>query len=331
MPAPFVVVHSDAVEAPEAYAIERQVVETAGGELRLTRSATQDQLVSALADADAVLVSAAPIDAHVAAHLQRTKVVVRYGVGLDTLDLPALTAAGIVVAHVPDFCQPEVANHTMALLLACAKKLVPLDRAVRAGVWRNGPLAPMQHLTGQVLGLVGYGAIARAVARRAEAFDLHVLAWDPFVADTPGAERVNGLSELLQRSDIVSLHTPLTPDTFHLLNADSLAEMKPTAFLINTSRGPVVHEEALVNALTKGLIAGAGLDVFEVEPLPATSALATLDNVVLLPHSASFSDRAFADLQARVAAAAVQVCVERRWPQFAANRSTVIPKDTLSD
>jgi D-3-phosphoglycerate dehydrogenase / 2-oxoglutarate reductase len=325
----FVVVHSDAAEPPEAYAIERSVVEAAGGELRLTRSAGPAELVAALAPADAVLVSSARIDAEVAAHLPNTKVVVRYGVGLDTLDIPALTAAGIVVAHVPDFCQPEVANHTMALVLACVKKLVPLDRAVRAGVWRPGPLAPMQHLTGQTLGLVGYGAIARAVARRASAFELEVLTFDPYVTDTPGAERVADLGELLARSDIVSLHTPLTPETFHLIDGDALARMKPSAFLVNTSRGPVVDEAALADALMSGAIAGAGLDVFETEPLPASSPLVALDNVVLLPHSASFSDRAFADLRARVAGAAVDVCVGGRWPQFVPNRTIVTPKVPL--
>jgi D-3-phosphoglycerate dehydrogenase len=324
------VAHSDAFERPEAYAIERGVVEAAGGTLALTRGRTAEELIANLAGADAVLVSAAPISRAVAETLTDCKVVVRYGVGLDTLDIPALTDAGIVVAHLPDFCQPEVANHAIALLLAVAKKIVPLDRAVRSGAWRTGPLGPMQHLTGQTLGLIAYGAIARATAKRAAAFDLEVIAWDPYASDFTGAQRVDTLDELLARSDFVSVHTPLTPETHHLVNADVLAKMKPTAYLVNTSRGPVVDEAALVDALRAGTIAGAGLDVFEVEPLPAGSPLAELDNVVLLPHSASYSDRAFADLRRRVAEAAVEVCVHGRWPQFVPNRTTVKPKVPLS-
>ncbi len=320
-----VVVHADAFEAPEAYSIERAVVEAAGGEFRLTRARSEAELIANLAQADAVLVSAAPITATVVASLS-AKVVVRYGVGLDTLDIPALSAAGIVVAHVPDFCQSEVANHTLALLLACAKKLVPLDRAVRAGQWRAGPLGPMQHITDQTLGLVAYGNIAKAVAKRAAAFDLRVLAWDPYAQDFSGAEAVPTLAELLARSDFVSLHTPLTPETHHLINAETLALMKPSAYLINTARGPVVHEAALVAALQAGAIAGAGLDVFETEPLGGDSPLLSsgsvvLDNVVLLPHSASYSDRAFAGLRRRVAEAAIDVCVRNQWPEFPHNRA----------
>ncbi len=316
----FTVVHADAFEPPGTYDIERAVVQAAGGTLVLSRAADQAELIANLADADAVLVSSAAITSDVAAAL-RAEVVVRYGVGLDTLDIAALTRAGIVVAHLPDFCQPEVANHVFALLLACVKKVVPLDRAVRSGVWRPGPLAPMPHLTGQTLGLVGYGNIARAVARRAVGFDLEVLAWDPYVTDFSDATRVDALSELLGRADFVSLHTPLTAETHHLMNAETLSLMRPGAYLINTSRGPVVSEEALVAALRTGRLAGAGLDVFETEPLPRTSPLVELDNVVLLPHSASYSDRAFAELRRRVAEAAVDVCVRRRWPQFVPNRA----------
>lgn len=325
----FTVVHADAFDPPGAYDIERAVVQAAGGTLLLSRAADQTELIANLAGADAVLVTSAAITSDVAAAL-RAKVVVRYGVGLDTLDIPALTRAGVVVAHLPDFCQPEVANHAFALLLACAKRLVPLDRAVRSGAWRPGPLAPMPHLTGQTLGLVGYGNIARAVARRAVGFDLDVLAWDPYATDFSGAARVDTLSELLRRADFVSLHTPLTAETRHLINADTLNQMRPGAYLINTSRGAVVSEEALVAALRAGRLAGAGLDVFETEPLPRTSPLVELDNVVLLPHSASYSDRAFADLRRRVAEAAVDVCVRGRWPQFVPNRAELEGRVALS-
>ncbi|MPZ99426.1 MAG: C-terminal binding protein [Dehalococcoidia bacterium] len=329
----FLVVHADAVDEA-AFMIERQIIEAAGGVLRLSRSATEDERITALREADAVLVSAAQMTPRVCQGLDRCKLIVRYGVGLDSLDIPAATDCGIVIAHFPDFCQPEVANHALMLLLASAKKLVPLDRAVRSGQWRPGPLGPMQHITGQTLGLVAYGNIARFFAKRARSLDLEILAYDPYVPDevfaADGVERASSLDALLERSDYVSVHTPLTPETHHLMGAAQFRAMKPTAYLINTSRGPVVDEAALVDALRAGEIAGTGLDVFEQEPLPGSSPLAEMENVVLMPHSASYSDRAFDTMKRRVGETVVDVLVNGRWPEFVPNRATVRPRVALS-
>jgi D-3-phosphoglycerate dehydrogenase len=312
----FLVVHSDA-GGPAALAIEREIIEGASARLELTRASSEDELIENLKHADAVLVSAAQITRRVIESLPRCKLLVRYGVGLDTLDIPAATEHGIVVAHFPDFCQPEVANHAIMLLLACAKKLVRLDRAVRDGSWRPGPLAPMGAIHGETLGLVAFGAIAQEVAPRAQALGLDVVAYDPYASDEAFAgrdvERVETLEELLQRSDYVSLHTPLTPQTHHLMGAEQFRSMKSSAFVINTSRGGVIDEQALIEALQGEEIAGAGLDVFEREPLPAGSPLVQMDNVVLMPHTASYSDSAFEGLQRRAGQTAVAV-MEGRWP-----------------
>ena len=192
--------------------------------------------------------------------LERCKLYVRYGVGLDSIDVPAATDNDIVVAYFPDYCQDEVANHTIMLLLASAKKLSLLDRTMRTGRWRPGGFGVMGPITGETLGLVGFGNIAREVVPRAQALGLQLIGCDPYIPDEPftalGVERVESLDELLARSDYVSIHTPLTAETRHHFGRDQFGKMKPSAYLLNTSRGPVIDEEALVEALQEGQIAG---------------------------------------------------------------------------
>jgi D-3-phosphoglycerate dehydrogenase len=313
---PFLTVHADARD-PAALAIEREIIEAAGGRFEPTASTSEGELIENLQDAEAILVTSARITRRVVEAMTRCKLIIRYGVGLDTLDIPAATDHGMVVAHYPDFCQPEVANHATMLLLACAKKLVVLDRTVRDGSWRPGPLSPMHQVHGETLGLVALGNIGQEFAPRAQALGLNVIAFDPFASDEPferlGIERVATLDELLGRSDFVSLHTPLTPETEHMMSTEQFRAMKSTAFLINTSRGPTVDQEALIAALDAGEIAGAGLDVFEQEPLAGDSPLTEMENVVLTPHSASFSDYAFDTMKQRVGNTVVAL-MNGRWP-----------------
>ncbi len=323
MPA-FTVYHSDASPDFSDFSIERDALAAIDAELRLIEPGKSPaQLADLLHDADAVIVTSAPIDAAVMASMPNCKVVVRYGVGVDTLDLDAATTNGIVCAHAPDFCMEEVGNHALLLMLAAVKKLVPLDRAIRDGGWRRGPLGPMQHLHGQTLGLVACGSIGQAFAKRAQSLSMRVIAYDPYIepaaARAAGIDLVDSLDALLAQSDVVSVHTPLRLETRHLIDAHAFATMKPTAYLINTARGPIVDEAALVDALQRGEIAGAGLDVFEQEPVPADSPLRAMDNVVLTPHSASYSDHAFRLLSRRVAQSAVHV-LGGHWPRFVANR-----------
>jgi len=316
----FLIVHADARD-PSAFEIERAIVEGAGARLELTRSSAEAELIDNLRAADAILVSSAQITRTVVESMPRCRLIVRSGVGLDTLDIPAATEHGIVVAHFPDFCQPEVANHAIMLLLACAKQLASLDRAVRDGRWRPGPLASMGPIHGETLGLIAFGNIAEEVAPRAQALGLRVIAFDPYISDEPfqrmAVERVASQEELLRRSDYVSLHPPLTAETRHLMGAAQFQQMKRSACLINTSRGPVVDEPALIEALRSGAIASAGLDVFEHEPLPADSPLVEMENVVLTPHSASYSDPAVEKLKHRVGQTAVEL-MQGRWPDASA-------------
>ena len=260
-------------------------------------SVSEDDLIEAAADADALLVSTREaITRRVLEHLPRTRVISRYGVGLDNVDLDAAAEQGIVVTHYPGYCTSEVADHALALILALNRRIVEQDRSLREGAWvQHGPATrtilrgPIQPLREQTLGIVGFGRIGKAVAERARPFGVTMLAADPYVEPAAvaahGVEPV-GLPELLARTDIVTLHCPLTPETRGIIGAGELARMKPTAVLVNTARGPVVDETALVSALRSGAIAGAALDVFEREPI-VTDELLELENVVLTPHIAS--------------------------------------------
>jgi D-3-phosphoglycerate dehydrogenase len=267
---------------------------------------TPEKVIEACHDADACLIPGQAFPAAVIDKLEHCRVLVRYGIGYDVIDVEAASRKGILVVNFPDFCQPEVANHALALLLDCAKKISRQDRWIRSGGWRGGRapfLQPMGAIHGETVGLIGFGAIARDFQRRLAVLDMHVLAYDPYVkpevAGALGVELVS-LDELLQRSDYVSIHVPLLPATHRMITAEKLALMKPTAYLINTGRGPVVDMEALIAALKSGGIAGAGLDTFAVEPLPADSPLLRLDNVVMTPHCASYADATARNLWRRV-------------------------------
>jgi len=314
------VVHADARPGSELRE-ERLALDPLGCEVVATQAADEDGLIANLKDADVVLVAAAPITRRVLENLARCRAVVRYGIGVDNVDLQAATDCGIVVAQVLDFCTEEVSNHALALLLALARGLLPLHRDATAGLWRQPHAWALAPVHGQTLGIVGFGNIGRAVARKARAFGMRLLARDPYGDPNAAAElgaALVPLADLLAESDYVSLHTPLTPETRHLIGAAELRAMKPTAVLINTARGPVVDEAALVEALASGGIAGAGLDVFEEEPLPADSPLCRLGNVVLTPHVASVSPEAMRRLREEVGQAAADV-LRGRWPKYVAN------------
>jgi len=320
---------------PAWFEVERSIIEPAGGRIVVQRAASQDERAALLKHAHAVLVSGAQITDALLGQLPNLELIIRYGVGVDTLDIPAATAHGVVVAHYPDFCQPEVANHAMLLLLAVARKLLPHDRTMRAGQFRGAGLPVVPPITGQTLGIVAVGAIGREVALRARAFGMHVLAYDPYVDASAfaeaGAERAATFEELLARADHISVHAPLTPETHHLFDRAAFARMKPGAILVNTARGPIVDEEALVEALQEGGLGGAGMDVFEVEPVEPDSPLLTFENVALTPHSAFYSEASNQQIKERVGHTVVSF-MQGRWPtEFATvpNRNEVTPKRTL--
>jgi len=288
-------------------AIERRVVEGAGLGLALRQCRTEEEVASACRDADGLLVQYAPITRAVLVALPRCRVVVRYGVGTDTVDVDAATDLGVAVCNVPDYGVEEVSDHALALLLALGRGIVTLDRAVRGGDWSLATAPGVRRLRGRVLGLVGLGRIGRAVARKALALGLEVVAHDPAaVPPVPGVAQV-GFDELLARSDFVSLHAPLLPATRHLFDDAAFRRMKPGAFLINTARGGLVDTDALTRALAEGRLAGAGIDVLEREPIAPGHALLEQPNCLLTPHAGWFSRDAFEELKTKAAEEAVAV------------------------
>jgi D-3-phosphoglycerate dehydrogenase len=317
---PPLVVHADARPGQDLSGEEAPLVEV-GAVLRPSRAQGEDGLIANLREADVVLVSGAPITRRVMESLPRCRGVVRYGVGVDNVDVAAATDLGIVVAHVLNFCTEEVANHALLFLLAWAKKLLPLDRRLRDGRWGGFPAAEFPAIYGQTLGIVGLGEIGRSLAGKAQALGMEVIAYDPYVKEggEPLPARLVALEDLLRQSDYVSLNLPLTQETFHLIGERELALMKLTSVLINTARGGVVDEAALVAALRQRRIAAAGLDVFEVEPLPASSPLLELDNVILTPHTAGISEMSARKVRTEVGKAAADL-LAGRWPRYVANR-----------
>ncbi len=304
----FVVLHTDPKLHP-LDSVQRGLLEDLGATVMLLEDGSED--FAALAPlADAVLNADFPLTAAAIATLRRCRVISRFGTGVDNIDVAAATAHRIPVANVPEFCTGEVANRTWTLVLACACQVLQLDRSVRDGRWRSPGLPETVQIEGQTLGLVGFGRIARAVAQRARAFDMKVIAFDPYLPKElwwGGIAPASSLEALLRESDFVSLHVPLTSETHHLLDAARLALMKPTAILINCGRGALVNEAALIAALQKGRLASAGLDVLEKEPPDPENPLLRMPQVVLTPHCAAHTSAALQRVRQAAVDAVVRV------------------------
>jgi D-3-phosphoglycerate dehydrogenase / 2-oxoglutarate reductase len=291
--------------------VERAVLGDAGAELVVAPTGDTAELVALAADVEAILTCFAKVPAEVLDAAPRCRTVARYGVGVDNIDVAHATGLGMVVSNVPDYCSEEVADHTLLLILALARRLAPLTRLVSGGGWDAAGTGSAVRLRGKVLGLVGLGAIGRALVPRAQALGLDVVAWRRSAPLPPGVRAASSLDDLLARADIVSLHVPATPETRGLIGAAQLAAMKPTAWLINTARGSLVDTDALLAALRDGRIAGAGLDVTDPEPLPSDHPLRTRDDVVLTPHVAFSSDGSLAELAHKAATNVADVLAGR--------------------
>ncbi|MHB9036792.1 MAG: C-terminal binding protein [Armatimonadota bacterium] len=276
---------------------------------------TEDDVIEKCKGAEVLLVQWAPVTRRVLKALPEVKCIVRYGVGVNNFDLEAAKDLGVTAANVPDFCVEEVSNHAMAMILSLCRKIPQDHNQIVKGGWGIGPFMPIPAFSDLTIGLVSFGQIARLAAQKAKCFGFNVIAFDPFLPDEMfnefGVERVD-MDTLLSKSDIVSLHCPLVPATTRLINREALAKMKRGAILVNTSRGPVVDEEAMIEALKSGQLGSAGLDVFEVEPLPAGSPLRGLDNVILTSHAASVSEKAVDNLQIKAAEAARDFLLGKR-------------------
>lgn len=291
--------------------IERRIVEQAGGRIVDTDPLPAAERWSAVEDADAVLVRWLTVTPDHIRRLRRCRIIVRYGVGYDNVDYEAATAAGIMIGHCPHYCLDEVATHAFALLLGCVRGLAATHAAVGAGRWDQNPWFRAARMAGRTLGIVGLGNIGSTLARKVAGWGLRLLAHDPFVEPAQAAAlgvSLADLDTLLRESDYVSLHVPLLPETHHLIGERALGLMKPGVILVNTARGPVVDEAALLAALDSGRVATAALDVFEHEPLAADAPLRRHPRLLLSNHAAWYSEDALADLHRSVAEEAVRVC-----------------------
>ena len=269
-----------------------------------------DEFIAEVRDADAAIIQYVPCTREVIAAMSRARVIVRYGIAVDTIDLAAAKAKGIKVCNAPFYCLDEVSNHALALILALHRRLLVGDRRLHEQRHSLEAIRPIPRLNEAAAGLLGFGHIARRLAEKLKPLFGKILAHDPLVMPAEmGAVGVYSahLEELFQKSDFVSVHVPAMPATRHLVSRNLMQTMKPSAFLINTSRGAVVDEAALIEALQARRIAGAGLDVFETEPLPASSPLRSLDNVILTSHFAWYSEGAIRELKETAAREVVRV------------------------
>lgn len=306
-------------------ALEQAAAEHAGCVLIGHHCESEAELKAAVTDADAVITQFARLSAPVLAAMTRARAIVRYGIGVDNVDLDAARQHGIPVANIPDYCIDEVADHTLSFILAMTRQVVTHTADLRAGHWRLAvPVSGMKVLRDQTVGLVGFGRIGREVAARLLAFKCRVLVYDPMVPEAE-IQRLGALSvpltQLLAESDIVSLHCPSTPATRHIIGPAALAAMKPSALLVNVARGDLVDTHALLDALQSGHLGAAALDVFDPEPLPLEHALRTLPNVVIAPHIASVSVTAVQALRQGAIARAV-AAVRGQLPDNVVNQIT---------
>ena len=290
--------------------IEKEVLAAVDGEILVAGGGSAEEIIALAPQADAILTCWKDVPVEALEIAPACRVVSRYGIGLDNIPVGRATELGMLVTNVPDFCLEEVSDHVMALLLATARQLLPLARTPDRSDWSRETPRPIPRVRGQTLGLVGFGNIARALVPKAQGFGLRVIAFTPRLQadDAPeGVEVTNDLGVLLAASDYVSIHCPLTEETAHLIDCGALAQMKPSALLINTSRGGVIDESALIAALREGRIGGAALDVTDPEPPAADNPLLALENVIVTPHAAFYSLEATAELARKAAENVVTV------------------------
>jgi D-3-phosphoglycerate dehydrogenase len=296
--------------------VERNLLAEIDADLTVASGDVEAVLADA-SDADAILNTYLPWDAASIARLSQCKIIARYGIGFDNVDLGAAADAGIVVTNVPDYSVEEVATHALALILASLRKVVTADDSVREGTWSIDNFRPIRRLSTLTVGLVGYGRIARRIAAPLEALGAQIIAHDPYLQ--PGADfpPLLELETVLSRADIISLHLPLTDETRGIISENALATMKNDAILINTSRGPLVDLDAVITALEDGRLGAAGLDVFDVEPLDA-GRVEDVPNLIVTPHMAYYSEEALAESQRKAATQVIKVLTGEK-PDYQVN------------
>ena len=318
----FKVGFTDAYQLGIDFAYEKERLEAEGIEFQAYNCRTEEDILREMQDCDVHILVAAPYTRKVIEGLPRLKGLCRFGIGVDSIDVPAATERGIKVCNDTGYCLEEVATHAFALILDLFRKTTLLDRSVRGGAWKWSAGYEARNLTGITIGLAGCGNIARYLIRFLEPFRCRVIAFDPFLSAEAiaerGAEKVS-FDELLEQSDVISIHCHLTEETRHMFGAEQFKKMKNDAFIVNVSRGPIIDTFALADAIRNGEIQGAGLDTHEPEPLPMDHPLRSLDSVILTPHSAHYSSAAFETLRVHMVDQAIAV-LNGTMPQFLFNR-----------
>lgn len=287
------------------YEEEKKVLETIGAELVIENCFTPEEVVKVCKDADAVLCNLAPMPAEVIEKLNKCKIIARYGVGYDNVDVKACTQKGIWVANVTDYCAEEVSDHALALIMACARKVARRDRQVRNGEWNIGSKDPIYRIAGKTFAFLGFGMIGRCLYRKIKGLNFSkVLVYDPFLDEKTiqdlGAEKADW-ETALKEADFISIHMPLNDKTRGIIDSKAFDLMKPTAIIVNTSRGPIIDEQSLIDALNNGKINSAGLDVHAKEPLDKNNPLMNIENCVLTDHVGWYSEDSMKELKAKAA------------------------------
>ena len=300
---------------------ERAVLEPQGVALVPAPSGDEATLARLAAGVDGIMTCFADVTPAVVRASEQLKVIARYGIGVDNIAVDVASGRDVVVTNVPDYCVEEVAEHTLALLLACARRLARYDRAVRSGSWNGKEGMPLYRVHGKTLGIVGFGQIGRRVAAKAKALGLHVLAHSPHLIDVDARAagcRAVSLRDLLREADFVSLHLPLTPASARMFDRDRFRAMKPGSIFVNSSRGGLVESAALAEALESGHLAAAGIDVLPQEPPDPDDALLRQENLIVTPHVAFYSEESLAELQTRTAQSVAHV-LSGRMPESVVN------------
>ena len=281
--------------------IEEKIFHTINAKVTLEDCKTEEDIIAVASDADGIVNQYAPINKKVIQALSKCKVISRYGVGVDNIDIEAATDKNIIVANVPDYCVDEVSTHAMSLILACARGLTILDRKTRKQEWDFTVVKPLYRTEGKIVGLFGLGRIARRLAQKALGFGFNVIAYDPYVSEVEDGIKLVDFDYLLRSADFISIHAPLTKDTRHSFGENELRKMKKSSFLINTSRGPLINENVLYKALKEKWIDGAALDVMEKEPPDWDNPLLSFENIIITPHISFYSEESYKELKTKVA------------------------------
>lgn len=297
---------------------EKEVFAQIGAELILAQVREEKELIRVCKEADGLLNQYALLTRRVLEHLPKCKVIARYGVGVDSVDLNAATDLGMIVANVPDYCMDEVSNQTIAMILTLTRKTAFFDQKVKSGLWDFRLGIPIYRTRGKTLGLVGCGKIGFEVAKKISSFGVRVICFDPYLNKAPEGIELTDLDILLNESDFISIHCPLNDSTRHLIGEREFKKMSKKPILINTSRGPIIDERALIEALKEGLVSGAGLDVMENEPPDPQNALLKMENVILSPHVGFYSEESIRELKRRTAENVSSV-LTGKWPKSVVN------------